>query len=157
MAAERHDPLPAFCFKVMITVKGQERAQAYFQSVSGLTYETDVEDYREGGYNATTRRLVGSVKWPNIVLKKGFSPKADAHSLLEWRETWVYGIETRPVDRASGKIIQLSHKMQPVCAWEFERAWPCKWVGPELDASKSELSIEQLELAHEGLKFKPQG
>jgi phage tail-like protein len=155
MTVERHDPLPAFCFKVMLTIVGDQRAEAYFQSVSGLTYETDVEDYREGGFNYTTRRLVGSVKWPNIVLKKGFSPKADGHRLLKWREQWVYGIGNEPVQRASGQIIQLDHKLKTVCSWEFERGWPCKWVGPELDASKDELAIESIEIAHEGLRFRP--
>jgi phage tail-like protein len=150
----RTDPLPAFCFKVEITIGGQQRGQCYFQSVSGLTYENDVEDFREGGVNHTTRRLVGSVKWPNLILKNGFTNGgSSAYSLLTWREEWLYDIATRKVERASGKIIQLSHKLEKICEWQFERGWPCKWVGPEYDASKSELAIETLEIAHEGLKF----
>ncbi|MFM8388101.1 MAG: phage tail protein [Actinomycetota bacterium] len=27
----------------------------------------------------------------------------------------------------------------------------CKWEGPDLDASKNEISIESIEIAHEGL------
>jgi phage tail-like protein len=38
--------------------------------------------------------------------------------------------------------------------WSFTRGWPTKWEVSELDASKSELSIETLEITHEGLKFK---
>lgn len=154
----RGDPLPAFCFKVLITVVGSLRAEAYFQSVSGLTYETDVEDYREGGFNYTTRRLVGAVKWPNLVLKRGFTSSADGKSLLEWRQRWVYqtpGPGEAALQRVSGKIIQLNHGLQSMCGWEFERGWPCKWVGPEFDASKDELAIETIEIAHEGLRFRP--
>lgn len=149
----RNDPLPAFCFKVKITVEKHKRAEAYFQSVTGLTYETDVDDFREGGLNHTTRRLVGAVKWPNLVLKKGFT--GDPLDLLGWREEWAYQGKEQVMHRASGSVIQLNHKMQTVCEWQFERGWPCKWVGPDYDASKSELGIETLEIAHEGLTFKP--
>ena len=53
----------------------------------------------------------------------------------------------------TGKIIQLDTALKPVAKWTFVRGWPCKWELSELDASKSELSIETLEIAHEGLKF----
>ena len=35
--------------------------------------------------------------------------------------------------------------------WHFKNAWPVSWEGPSLSASGSELSIETLEIAHDGL------
>jgi len=35
----------------------------------------------------------------------------------------------------------------------LREAWPSKWELGELDASKNELSIETLELTHEGLSY----
>jgi phage tail-like protein len=36
-------------------------------------------------------------------------------------------------------------------SWTFVRGWPVKWELSEFDASKNELAIETLEIAHEGL------
>ncbi len=55
--------------------------------------------------------------------------------------------------RVSGTITQLDTALKPVCKWEWEAGWPCKWEMGELDASKNELSIETLEIAHEGLTY----
>ncbi len=150
---ERLDPFGAFCFSVTISI-GVEGSRAFFKSVSGLSYETEVVDYREGGVNWTTRKLVGATKWPNLVLKRGFTK---SYELLRWREAWLNDSPNARLERANGVIAQLDSRYQAVCTWKFERAWPCKWEGPEYDASKSELAIETLEIAHEGLVFSVAG
>ena len=143
----RKDPLPVFCFKVELNLSGGSGAEAFFKSVSGLKYETEVVDIKEGGVNDTTFRLVGSTKWSNIVLKQGFTGSSD---LLKWREDWLKGNMSRI---PTGKIIQLDTALNPKGTWTFVRGWPCKWEISEFDASKSELAIETLEIAHEGIKF----
>jgi len=35
--------------------------------------------------------------------------------------------------------------------WNFQRAYPVKWAGPDMRATASEVAVETLELAHEGL------
>lgn len=145
--ANRKDPLPVFCFKVELNLASGTGGEAFFKSVSGLRYETEVVPVREGGANDTTFQLVGATKWSNIVLKQGFTGSS---SLLQWREQWLSGAMNRI---ATGKIIQLNTKLEPVATWTFFRGWPCKWELSELDASKSELAIETLEIAHEGIKF----
>ena len=139
----RKDPLPIFCFRVD-TIQGE----AFFKSVSGLKYETEVIPVREGGANDTTFMLPGAVKWGPITLKRGFTGSS---ALLEWREAWLTGTGTRI---PTGRIIQLDGNLQPKAQWEFVRAWPSKWEISEFDASKSELSIETLEITHEGMTFK---
>lgn len=147
---QRRDPLPVFCFRVELKIPDHDPAVAFFKSVSGLKYEAEVVDYRQGGVNVSTSRLVGAVKWPNLVLKRGFSK---SYELLAWRESWLNDSKSAKLKRASGSIIQLSSDLKDVCRWKFTRAWPCKWEGPEYDGSKSELAIETLEIAHEGLEF----
>ena len=36
--------------------------------------------------------------------------------------------------------------------WNFVNAWPVKWTGPSFNAKNNDVSIETLELAHEGLE-----
>ncbi len=149
----RQDPLTAFCFSLQIAGI-VESGEAFFKSVSGLKSESEVVPYREGGLNSHTHQLVGAIKWPNLVLKRGFVAKT-GYKLLEWRQTWVRDDPRVQLKRLSGKIIQLDSQMQEVCSWVFYDGWPCKWEGPDYDASKTELAIETVEIAHSGLFFQP--
>jgi phage tail-like protein len=144
---DRRDPLPVFCFKVELNLQGGAPAAAFFKSVSGIKYETEVIPLMEGGTNNTTFQLVGATKWSNIVLKQGYT---GASELLKWREEWLSG---KMVRVPTGKIIQLNTAMDPIATWTFYQGWPCKWEIGEFDASKSELAIETLEIAHNGIQF----
>jgi phage tail-like protein len=149
----RYDPLTTFCFTQEIDgyIKPGE---AFFKSVSGLKSETEVVPYREGGLNGHTHQLVGATKWPNLVLKRGFV--MGSNDLIKWRREWTRPGNPggEPLKRARGKIIQLDSRMKMVCIWKFVDGWPCKWEGPDYDASKSELAVETIEIAHSGLFFR---
>ncbi|HUQ01302.1 MAG TPA: phage tail protein [Kofleriaceae bacterium] len=146
----RKDPFLAFCFRVTITDKVSDPKVGFFKSVGGLSYETEVVEYREGGENNTTHKLVGATKWKNLTLKRGFGSK----ELVAWREEWLKPAGPGAKQRKGGKIEQLAADGKTVVAsWTFRNGWPVKWELSELDASKSEVSIETLEIAHEGLSF----
>ena len=146
--ADRKDPLPAFCFKVDLPkVCGQS---LFFKSVGGLKFETEVVDYRAGGVNDSTYKLVGATKWANLVLKRGFT--TEQADLIQWRQSWLSRTPGE-MKRCDGTIIQLDTKLGEVGRWEFKEGWPCKFEISELDASKNEIVIETLEIAHHGLKF----
>lgn len=142
----RNDPQPAFCFKVTITASGFTQGEAFFKSVGGLKFETEVVEYRAGGVNDSTYKLVGATKWPNLVLKRGFT---GSNELIQWRQAWLN--PTGAKSRATVKIEQLDTKFNSKFTWEFKDAWPCKWEISDFDASKNEVSIETLELAHHGM------
>lgn len=144
-SAARKDPLPVFCFHVQLPGIGGE---AFFKSVSGLRFETEVVPVREGGQNATTYQLVGATKWSNIVLKQGFTKDSNVNGLLKWRKEWM---KPGGGNRVDGTISQLDTALTVQVTWKFKRGWPVKWEISELDASKNELAIETLEIAHEGL------
>jgi phage tail-like protein len=141
----RKDPLPVFCFHVQLPGYGNE---AFFKSVSGLRYETEIVPVREGGQNLTTFQLPGATKWSNITLKMGFTKDSSGTGMLYWRKLW-----TQPGGgpRWTGTITQLDTALKPQMSWTFVRGWPHKWEIGEFDASKNELAIETLEIAHEGL------
>ena len=146
----RKDPLPVFCFKVELTIQGQSGGEAFFKSVSGIRYETEVIPVREGGANDTTFMLPGSTKWSPLVFKQGFTGSS---RLLAWREDWMTGKGEKMWRIDTGKIIQLNTALQPVATWTFYAGWPSKWEISDFDATKSELAIETLEITHHGIKF----
>lgn len=155
MASKRpFDPKTTFCFRVILQIGSHKSGETFFKSVGGLKYETEVVDYKQGGDNVSTLRLVGATKWAPLVLKKGFC--GDGKDLLEWKRAWMDNSGKKLV-RANGKIIQLNSDLSEVCSWEFRRGWPTKWELSEYDAGKAEIAIETLEIAHEGLVYSKAG
>src|SRR5689334_18762614 len=135
----RNDPIPAFCFKVTIGIDGCDAGQAFFKSVAGIKMETEVVEFRAGGVNDSTYKLVGATKWSNIVLKRGFTASQE---LLDWRKAWLdpNGDKTR----ATVTIQAVDTKFQDIdgACWTFVDGWPCKWEISDFDASKNEVAIE---------------
>ncbi|HKE47461.1 MAG TPA: phage tail protein [Rhodanobacteraceae bacterium] len=138
---KRNDPYGQFNFLIEIdgVVKGG------FSEVSGLTTDTNVIEYREGNEGqGTVRKLPGLMKYNNVVLKRGWTKD---RSLWNWRKQVIDG----KTKRASGAIVLLDEARQPALRWEFREGWPSKWEGPALNGKTSEVAIETLEIAHEGL------
>jgi phage tail-like protein len=71
--------------------------------------------------------------------------------------TWLQGVLTgvRPVARYNGIVEVLSpDRTQTIATWTFDRGLPQKVAGPSLNAKSGEIAIEELTIAHEGLRLK---
>ena len=64
---------------------------------------------------------------------------------------WYYGFVEGRGKRRDGLIVLQNERRLPVSTWNFKRGLPAKWTGPAFNAEASELAIETLEIAHEGL------
>jgi phage tail-like protein len=140
---------PPFVGRFVFEVEG--RTIGAFTEVSGLSVQIEVEDVAEGGQNAYTHKLLGRMKWPNLVLKRGIT---DSNALFEWLLECSgegFAKENRVVGR-SGKVSVLNAAGKPVRTWEFENAKPVRWSGPKLAASARELAVEELEVCHSGFR-----
>ena len=143
----RRDPYAAFNFVVEI----DGVAVASFAEVSGLDSETEVIEYRTGDSKVSASlKLPGLTKYANVVLKRGLTRDL---SLWQWRKTVVDG----KADRRNGAVVLLDQDRSPALRWIFRNGWPCKWEGPALNAKTSEIAIETLEIAHEGLELEGVG
>lgn len=147
MAVLRDDPYPALHFQVVIAgvFDDGKSVRGSFSEVSGLGVEVAPIEYRNGSEDGTVRKMPGLQKFTNIALKRGV-----IGDLAFW--SWIKSVMDGQVQRANGTITLLDESGQPVMTWKFRRAWPCKWTGPTLNASKNEVAIETLELCHEGLE-----
>ena len=90
-------------------------------------------------------KLPGLTKYSNIVLRRGVT---DDRELYDWHRRIVQG----DIERKNGSVVLLDRRGQEVARWNFFRAWPSKWDGPDLNAEGSDVAIETLELAHEGVE-----
>ena len=121
-----------------------------FSEVSGLGVEIEPIEYRNGSEDITVRKLPGLRKFTNITLKRGI-----IGDLSFWN--WLLEAMRGTVQRADGSIVLLNGQREEVLRWNFRRGWPCKWIGPGLNAQGNEIAIETLEICHEGLEIDGQG
>jgi phage tail-like protein len=124
-----------------------------FQECSGLEIEQDVQDILPGGDNARVVRRVGRGKYPNLVLKRGMFLAGGAVNRDLWR--WIQGVvsNVRPVPRYDGTIEVMDVGDVVVATWTFTRGLPARIRGPTLNAQTGEIAIEELHIAHEGLRL----
>jgi phage tail-like protein len=135
-------PDPYVNFNFLVEIDGIRRAA--FQECSGFDSTVDVIEHREGGANTTTRKIPGLTKYSNIVLKWGMTDDVD---LYNWHRRIVDGA----IERKNGSIVLLDRSGRELARWNFVRAWPSKWDGPNFTAEGNDVAIETLELAHEGV------
>lgn len=124
-----------------------------FAECSGLDVEMEVQDHNEGGRNDAVVRLVGRARYQPLVLKRGMFLAADGAvdaSLWDWLQGVVSG--RRPVVRHDG-IVEVLERGKVAARWVFDRGLPTKLSGPRLDAKTGEIALEELTIAHEGLRL----
>jgi phage tail-like protein len=119
--------------------------QASFTECSGFGATTEVIEMREGGDNTTVRKLPGKTTYKNITLKWGLT---NSNELWTWYQQVVEG----NLIRKNGSIVvyDLANHVE-VARWNFVRAWPTDWEGPTFNAKGTDIAIETLVLAHEGI------
>ena len=146
MAVRRDDPYAAFNFQVVINgvLDDGQAVKGSFAEVSGLDVTITPIEYRNGSEDITVRKMPGLTSYSNIVLTRGV-----IGDLALW--AWVKSVLDGQVQRADGTITLLDENRQEVLRWNFRRAWPCKWVGPTLNAKSNDVALETLELCHEGI------
>jgi phage tail-like protein len=146
-------PLPAGADTVG---SGEQLGDGGFQECSGLELDTETADLVEGARNDGVVRRVGRVKLTPIVLKRGmFVPSAGGYCNAElWQ--WLRGMVSGelPVPRYDGSVrVMDAANRRVVARWSFFRGLPAKITGPALNARSGEIAVEELHIAHEGLRL----
>lgn len=148
--ARAHTVDPPFVGKFTLEVDGTTIGA--FTEVTGLAVSIDVEELAEGGQNGFTHKLLGRMKWPNLVFKRGLT---DTDALFEWlMEASGEGLSRNGnrVKPRNGRISVLTAAGQPMRTWTVLEAKPVKWTGPKLAASSRDLAVEELEVCHSGFR-----
>lgn len=142
-------PIPKFHFQV----EWGDGFRIGFTEVSGLDVETEVIEYREGvskKYNKT--KQPGLTKYSDVTLKRGmFEGDFDFFNL--WKESYFFqeGNSTGSRYRRTVTIKLLNEEHNPIITWQLENAWAKKVQSTDLKADANEVSIETMEICHEGL------
>lgn len=145
MAGEAQDqnwPLPKFYF----VVDWGDTKDIPFQEVSGLDLEAKPIEYRHGNSPVFSEiSMPGIVKNSNVKLRKGVFVKDNAF----W--DWFMKIKMNTIERQNVVIKLLDEGGSPTMTWTLKNAWPVEITSTDLNAEGSEVAIESIEIAHEGL------
>jgi phage tail-like protein len=128
---------------LMFTIAIDGLPDSVFQEVSGIGIETEVIEFREGG-GGGVRKMPGISKYPNLVLKRGYTGSVDLYDWAAARD------DTGDVVRRTVSIA-LTARGREVARWTVHRAWPVKWDAPTLNAKGNDVPMETIELAHDGI------
>lgn len=139
--SSRNDPFSVFRFEITL----DDLAKGGFSECSGLTLETEMKDYMEGGLNTHVRKFPGRTKQSNLTLKRGIVDR----TLWDWFYELSQG---RVVYRNGTIVVKDPSGRDDVMEWRFSRAFPLKWVGPDLNATQNNVAVETIELCHHGLE-----
>ncbi|SRR6266508_3445545 len=129
-----------------LEVQGIE--EATFREASGFESTSDVIEHRESGKDGKQKisKQPGNLKWADIVLKRGVTDSLD---LFNWRKKVVDG----KIDEArkSGSIVFYNSADSAIARFDFVRAWPSKWKGPDVNTTNNAVAIEEITITHEGM------
>lgn len=147
----RIDPTPTHRFNVEI----DGVVVAHFRGLTGLSSEHEVITHVEGGRNDAGIKLPGQRQYGELTLQRGY---AIGTEMLDWiRQVGALGSQTRAVRKTMSVIVLAEDVRSEMGRYDLVGVWPRKWSVADLSAEGSEIAIESLELAHEGLTFRKGG
>lgn len=142
-----------FHFRVIFTGLGNMRKpfDVRFQSVTGLDVQLETENIKEGGENRFEHVVPTRTSYSDLVLKRGLlSPKTKS-GLTSWCQRAFDNYDIMPINL---EVHLLNESHDVMMKWEVVHAWPKNWKLGELNAERSEVLIETLELNYNYCRFK---
>jgi phage tail-like protein len=116
-----------------------------FAECTGLEATVEPKVIKVGGANYGTAQRMGRVSFATVVLKRGMTTTRD---LWKWFQLVTGGAYAY---RLAVEIEMRDSSGAPVLTWGLARALPVKFKAADLNARGTEVGIEELHLAHEGL------
>lgn len=150
----RLPPLHVFRFHVDFkqdALRGKPRASSVplcsgaFSECTGLEATMEPKEIKAGGLNWGPAQRAGPVTFATVVLKRGMTSTRD---LWQWFQLVGGGAYAY---RLSAEIQMRDTRDRTVLTWVLRRALPVKLKAAELNARGTEVGVEELHLAHEGL------
>jgi phage tail-like protein len=146
-------PIPKFRFKVKFEGLSKEN-EIGFTEVTGLDYQIDPIEYRDGrDPNLSKIKMPGLRKFSNVTLKRGvFQGLRDFYDWIDGGDKATdKAVVKRKAYRRTVTITLMDEAATEVVSWTLTNAFPIKVQFSDMKADGNEVSIDTLELVHEGL------
>jgi phage tail-like protein len=142
-AIDRIQPFRGYNFKVEIGTI----SNIGFRECSGLTFDVDPVEYREGDEKFLhVRKYHGLRKFANIQLKRGIAADRRIYDLY-------FEVLNGRTQRRDGAIILTDELQKPQLRWTFHNGFVCKFEAPTLNATSNDIAIEMIEICVERVEL----
>lgn len=139
-----------FHFAVNFTLRGAKSVDVKFQSVSGLDSTIEMEVVREGGENRFEHSIPTRHRYGPLILKRGLIAP-NASGVTDWLKKAFDEQIYETLETVNINLLDEGH--QSLMHWKINNVWPRSWKLGELNANRSEVLIETLELNYNRLIF----
>jgi phage tail-like protein len=120
-----------------------------FAECTGLEVTMEPKTIREGGKNFGANHRAGPVTFATVILKRGMTRSRDLWNWMELVGNGAYSY------RLAATVTMNDHENRPLLSWRLERALPVKFKAADLNARGTDVGVEELHIAHEGLRLVP--
>jgi phage tail-like protein len=119
-----------------------------FAECTGLEATMEPKVIKEGGRNYGAVQRAGPVTFATVILKRGMTSTRHL-----WR--WFEAVNRNGgyAHRLAVKVTMMNSAGKSMISWKLEKAMPIKFKAADLNAKGTEVGIEELHLAHEGLSL----
>jgi phage tail-like protein len=155
----REETLPlisAFRFTVSFRQAGASGApidvcSGAFAECTGLEATMEPKLIKVGGLNYGGLQRAGTVSFATVVLKRGMT---STRHLYEWFQMVAGG---QYHQRRNAEVAMQDPAGNAIVTWGLDNCLPVKFRCADLNAKTGEVAIEELHLAHEGLRLFAKG
>lgn len=113
-----------------------------WNKIEGLGFEYELHEFREGGVNGYTHKIVGPCKYTNLRLSR----PVDSNS--KYLSMWMQSVMIKVIPQTMA-ISALNSAGEEITTWNLAGVVPLKWTGPTLDIMGNAIAMETLEVVYE--------
>jgi len=141
--------LQVFRFELSFTQSGSDVpvCSGAFAECSGLEATMEPKVIKSGGENYGAYQRPGTVSFATVVLKRGMTKTRDLFKWFQMVNGGAYAY------RLSAQIAMQDAAGNTVVTWSLDNCLPVKFKAADLNAKGTDVGIEELHLAHEGLRL----
>jgi len=110
--------------------------------IEGLGFEYDLFEYREGGVNGYTHKILGPCKYTNLRLSRPVD--STSPMLMMWLQSNMVAVIPQTM-----AITAMTAGGAEITTWNLAGVVPLKWSGPSLDLMSNSVATETLEVAYQ--------
>ena len=133
------DPAVSIAYKV--TIDGFIPL-GMWTKIEGLGFEYQLTEYREGGVNGYTHKILGPCKYTNLRLSRPVD--STSQLLMFWLQSNMIAVIPQTM-----AITAMTAGGEEITTWNLSGVVPVKWTGPSLDIMSNNVATETLEITYQ--------
>lgn len=128
-------------------------ADVTFKSCDGMSSRVQVISYPEGGRQGAPRTARGTTMVNEIAFSHGSATSGSGgRSVFDWYQD--VKDSSKKLEKKTLSVMTIDSQGKTLSEWRIVNAWPCAWNSPSISTDQTQLTVEYVSFAHEGIERK---